>query len=148
MLIRFEKCSLYFLQQLGESNFVLFASLGKLEKTIWKWFLFLYNKHIWCLQANTEIKAKLKPLFFYGLYQAVFFYTCVSAFFLRFSTVTENIKRCSGWCSGWAVPGKVDGYQGAGGEGTHMHTDMLTLRSLASNSHDSWRWTEHTKRVE
>lgn len=34
MLIRFEKYSLYFLQQLGESNFVQTASLGRLEKTI------------------------------------------------------------------------------------------------------------------
>lgn len=106
MLIRFEKYSLYFLQQSGKAILCCLLPWGSSRKnTIWKWFLFLYNKHIWCLQANTEIKAKLKPLVFMASTKLPF-YASVSAVSLVFSSATEEIKTCSGWWGmdpGWVM---------------------------------------------
>lgn len=92
MLIRFEKYSLYFLQQLGKAILCWLLPWGSLRKQyendFFSFFFLLHNKHIWRSQANAEIKAKLKPFFFsrpcakMPILFLFHFFTIVSAYFL------------------------------------------------------------------
>lgn len=132
-------CAVCFLGEAWENN------MKMISFSLQQAYLMLAGKHR--NKGKVEAFVFLWPLpsclFFFYFY---FFYTRVSAFFHRFSTVTENIKRSSGVVDELFQRKLMD--IRAVEERTRMHTDTLTLRSLASNSHGCWRWTEHTKRVE
>lgn len=109
MLIRFEKYSLYFLQQLGESNFVQTASLGRLEKTIWKWLLFFFFLVFLSLQQAYLLlagkfwnKGKVKACILFYLFSSSCTLNALSFFLwqlyilcqIPFYCATENIRKC------------------------------------------------------
>lgn len=168
MLIRFEKYSLYFLQQLGKAILCWLLPWGSLRKQyendFFSFFFFLlHNKHIWCSQANAEIKAKLKPFFFswpcakMPILFLFHFFTIVSAYFLL-----NPISLCDGeykdvhWLLQWltGLDGERDPLQmmltdiNVKGEGhTQRCADLGTAVTdkLRLNVCGTWGWNERRR---
>lgn len=87
MMIRFDNTACIS-SSIREKQFCAVCFLGEAWENNMKMISFLYNKYIWCLQANTKIKAKLKSLGFF------FFYVVSCPFYCSGICICPHVSLC------------------------------------------------------